>query len=83
MLTLCFSAHSIIVLCIYYTEFLSSLYICVNILNFSFQLILTANEFDAIAVHQSTGLPAVSLPLGSSALPLEVHNTMCSLLIEY
>ena len=36
---------------------------------------ITGDEFDAIAVHQCTGLPAVSLPLGASALPPEVYVT--------
>lgn len=35
-------------------------------------LVITGDEFDAIAVHQCTGLPAVSLPLGASALPPEI-----------
>ena len=34
---------------------------------------ITADEFDAVAVHQSTGLPAVALPSGTSALPPEVR----------
>ena len=33
---------------------------------------VTADEFDAMAVHQSTGLPAVALPRGVSMLPPEL-----------
>ena len=36
------------------------------------QIVLTAHAFDAMAVHQSTGLPAVSLPAGHTHLPLEL-----------
>jgi twinkle protein len=36
------------------------------------QIVITASEFDAMAVHQSTGLPAVSLPVGVSLLPPEL-----------
>ncbi|KDO18497.1 hypothetical protein SPRG_16173 [Saprolegnia parasitica CBS 223.65] len=32
-------------------------------------LVLTEGEFDAMAVHQATGLPAVSLPNGCRSLP--------------
>lgn len=35
-------------------------------------LILTEGEYDAMAVHQATGLPAVSLPNGCRSLPLQV-----------
>jgi twinkle protein len=33
------------------------------------EVVLTEGEFDAMAVHQATGLPAVSLPTGASSLP--------------
>ena len=33
---------------------------------------LTLTEFDAIAVHQSTSYPAISLSLGANSLPIEV-----------
>ncbi|KAI0231150.1 Twinkle protein, mitochondrial [Lamellibrachia satsuma] len=36
------------------------------------ELVLTANEFDAIAVSQATGLRAVALPKGDSVLPQQV-----------
>ena len=43
------------------------------------EIVLTADEFDAMAVYQATSFPAVSLPLGLSSLPPEVWTTMCSL----
>lgn len=33
------------------------------------EVIVTEGEFDAMAAHQATGLPAVSLPNGASSLP--------------
>ena len=36
------------------------------------QIVITAGEFDAIAVHQATSLPAVALPSGTTSLPPEV-----------
>ncbi|EAR84473.1 toprim domain protein (macronuclear) [Tetrahymena thermophila SB210] len=36
------------------------------------ELVITEGEYDAMAVNQATGLPAVSLPNGASNLPLEV-----------
>lgn len=36
------------------------------------ELVITAGEFDAIAVNQTTKLPAVALPNGTSSLPPEV-----------
>ena len=39
------------------------------------EVVLTASEFDAMAVHQATGLPAVALPKGDSTLPLKVSTT--------
>lgn len=36
------------------------------------EVVLTSNEFDAIAVSQSTMYPAISLPMGTNSLPLEV-----------
>ncbi len=36
------------------------------------EVVITASEFDAIAVNQSTKLPAVALPSGTSSLPPEV-----------
>ena len=38
----------------------------------TYQVVITANEFDAVAVNQSTGIPAVGLPTGTSSLPPEV-----------
>ena len=35
-------------------------------------VILTEGEFDAIAAHQCTGVPAVSLPNGANSLPVEL-----------
>ena len=35
-------------------------------------IVLTEGEFDAMAVHQATGVPAVSLPNGCRSLPVEV-----------
>ena len=39
------------------------------------EVVLTASEFDAMAVHQATRLPAVALPKGDSTLPLKVSTT--------
>ena len=39
---------------------------------YTYQVVITANEFDAVAVNQSTGIPAVGLPTGTSSLPPEV-----------
>ncbi|KAL4435105.1 hypothetical protein ABPG74_003598 [Tetrahymena malaccensis] len=36
------------------------------------ELVITEGEYDAMAVYQATGLPAVSLPNGASNLPLEI-----------
>ena len=36
------------------------------------EIVLTADEFDAMAVYQATSFPAVSLPLGLSSLPPEI-----------
>ncbi|KAJ8524229.1 hypothetical protein ON010_g16889 [Phytophthora cinnamomi] len=36
------------------------------------ELVLTEGEFDAMAVHQATGMPAVSLPNGCQSLPPSV-----------
>ena len=36
------------------------------------ELIITEGEFDAMAVYQATGRPAVSLPNGCRSLPMEV-----------
>jgi twinkle protein len=36
------------------------------------EIVLTEGEFDAMAVHQATGLPAVSLPNGCRHLPVDV-----------
>jgi hypothetical protein len=36
------------------------------------EVVITANEFDAMAVHQETGLPALALPKGDSILPQKV-----------
>ena len=36
------------------------------------EIIVTEGEFDAMAVYQATGLPAVSLPNGCRSLPMEV-----------
>ena len=36
------------------------------------EIILTEGEYDAMAVHQATGRPAVSLPNGCRSLPVEV-----------
>lgn len=36
------------------------------------EVVLTSNEFDAIAVSQSTMYPVISLPMGTNSLPLEV-----------
>ncbi|KAG2378480.1 hypothetical protein C9374_008119 [Naegleria lovaniensis] len=36
------------------------------------RIIITEGEFDAMAVYQKTGIPAVSLPNGCRSLPIEV-----------
>jgi hypothetical protein len=36
------------------------------------EVVLTANELDAMAVYQETKAAAIALPLGYSALPQEV-----------
>ncbi|XP_028410521.1 twinkle protein, mitochondrial-like [Dendronephthya gigantea] len=36
------------------------------------EIVLTADEFDAMAIYQATSFPAISLPLGLSSLPPEV-----------
>lgn len=36
------------------------------------ELVLTEGEFDAMAVHQATGMPAISLPNGCQSLPPSV-----------
>ena len=35
-------------------------------------VVITEGEYDAMAVHQATGLPAVSLPNGAAHLPFDV-----------
>ena len=35
-------------------------------------IVITEGEFDAMAVHQETGLPTVSLPNGANSLPLSL-----------
>ncbi|XP_049848452.1 twinkle mtDNA helicase-like [Schistocerca gregaria] len=35
-------------------------------------IIITEGEFDAMAVYQATGLPAISLPAGANCLPIEL-----------
>lgn len=35
-------------------------------------IIITEGEFDAMAVYQATGMPAISLPSGANCLPLEI-----------
>ena len=36
------------------------------------EVVLTASEFDAMAVHQATGKPALALPKKDSILPQKV-----------
>eukprot|EP00656_Telonema_subtile_P044245 TRINITY_DN50532_c0_g1_i1.p1 TRINITY_DN50532_c0_g1~~TRINITY_DN50532_c0_g1_i1.p1 ORF type:complete len:579 (+),score=141.24 TRINITY_DN50532_c0_g1_i1:307-2043(+) len=36
------------------------------------EVVLTEGEFDAMAVHQATGMAAISLPNGAGSLPVEV-----------
>jgi len=36
------------------------------------EIVITEGEFDAMAVFQATGLPAISLPNGASNLPVEI-----------
>jgi hypothetical protein len=43
-------------------------------------IVLTEGEFDAMAVHQATGVPAVSLPNGCNSLPVVRHLVHCCLL---
>lgn len=38
------------------------------------QVVITGTEFDAVAVHQATEVPAVALPSGNLSLPPEVDN---------
>lgn len=33
---------------------------------------ITEGEFDAMAVYQATGIPAVSLPNGAQSLPVQI-----------
>jgi len=33
------------------------------------EVVITEGEFDAMIVHQSTGKPAISLPIGAYHLP--------------
>lgn len=42
------------------------------------EVVLTAGEFDAMAVYQETGLLAVSLPQADSVLPQKVHRIFFS-----
>lgn len=35
-------------------------------------LVITEGEYDAMAVHQATGLPAISLPNGATSLPVRL-----------
>jgi twinkle protein len=37
-------------------------------------IVLAEGEFDAMAIHQATGLPALSLPNGSQSLPIQVGH---------
>lgn len=39
------------------------------------EVVLTCSEGDALAVFQETKLPTLSLPCGTTALPLEVRRT--------
>ncbi|KAL6068923.1 Twinkle protein, mitochondrial [Balamuthia mandrillaris] len=36
------------------------------------EVVLTEGEYDAMAVHQATGMPAISLPNGAQSLPIEL-----------
>eukprot|EP00753_Platysulcus_tardus_P012338 PLAT3354.34.p1 GENE.PLAT3354.34~~PLAT3354.34.p1 ORF type:complete len:766 (-),score=342.49 PLAT3354.34:54-2237(-) len=36
------------------------------------EIVITEGEYDAMAVHQATGLPAVSLPNGCRSLPVDI-----------
>nr|AAZ06404.1 mitochondrial helicase twinkle [Acanthamoeba castellanii] len=36
------------------------------------EIVITEGEFDAMAVYQATGLPAISLPNGAHSLPVEL-----------
>ena len=36
------------------------------------EVVITEGEYDAMAVHQATGLPAISLPNGATHLPSSV-----------
>ena len=42
-------------------------------------IVITEGEFDAMAVHQATGMPAISLPNGASLTHHQVprHAIMC------
>mmetsp|Transcript_2192 Transcript_2192/g.6921 ORF Transcript_2192/g.6921 Transcript_2192/m.6921 type:complete len:952 (-) Transcript_2192:1465-4320(-) len=40
--------------------------------NWNDAIVLAEGEFDAMAIHQATGLPAVSLPNGAQSLPIQV-----------
>ena len=37
-------------------------------------IVLTGSEVDAMAVYQSTGIPAITLPRGITTLPQEVSD---------
>lgn len=44
-----------------------------NVVKESDQIVcITEGEYDAMAVNQMTGIPAVSLPNGTNSLPLEL-----------
>ena len=40
------------------------------------EIVITEGEFDAMAVHQATGIPAISLPNGASNLPNQVLESL-------
>ena len=46
------------------------------------QVVLTASEFDAMAVHQATEMPALSLPNGCLNLSPEVETSIVLLCIK-
>jgi twinkle protein len=39
-------------------------------------MVITEGEYDAMAVYQATGIPAISLPFGSNSLPEELVNSI-------
>ena len=46
------------------------------------QVVIAGSEFEAVAVHQATQVPAVALPSGTLSLPPEVSVCVCDACIK-